>query len=206
MSNRKRKASPVATVEPVTEEEMKEALASYAQASTHLDVIEATAKRAVEKLKVKVAERAAPWAKQCDAAHAIVQRYAVENKDDFSERRMKEVYGGHKIGFRTCPASVQFVRMPGEKKKQTEQGFLAACHALISGGHALFNRFIRTKEEINKEAVIHHVALAEVNSVETGDPTILAKAESEIALVGVAVSAGENFVIELNLQPEAPAA
>ncbi len=189
---------------PVTEAEMREAFDRYVTARCELNKISADAQAKIEAIKQEAALSSAPHTTALTQSEALCLNWSNANKHRFETVRKMEMTGGHKMGFQSCPPSVDYIKPTGGKGKQNEKGFVAACKAIGRWARG----FIRTVEEPNKEAVLTwRAAIAARVSGRSHSPAraaaILATADEKLARIGVRVQSRENFVIDLNLQPEA---
>ena len=181
-----------------SEAQAREALRSYIDAHLAIEEKETTAKTAIESIKHTTAEACKPHIEAKAYAESILMAYAEGNPQLFTDRRKAELWGGHKIGYHTSPPAVALVRPPGEKKKQTWDGFVQACKRL--GAHWL--GMIRVTEAPDKEAVLNYWRAAQVQAAEQRDVTLTKAADAQLANLGVAVVQEERFVIDLHLQPD----
>ncbi|WP_009964044.1 host-nuclease inhibitor Gam family protein [Verrucomicrobium spinosum] len=187
----------VAAIVP-TEAQARASLASYIEAHLKVEALEIKAAKLVEKLKKKYDDKARPIVAFRDAHETVLMQYAEGHPELFQKRQKVELYGGHKIGWHTSPPAVTFVRPTGTKKKQTVEGFLAAVKAFVK----YVKKFVRTKEEINKEAIIIEYRATEELCKKSGDQTKLVELKADLSAMGVEVTQEEKFVIDLDLQPE----
>lgn len=194
----KRTAKVNVAPEEVSFAEMHKALEKYVGLHCEMEVIMASAKAEVERLKKETADKLKPLAKKLEAHQDVVQAYAMQHKEDFVKVRKQIVYGGHKIGFQTTPPAVQYCKPLEGSGKQNDSGFLAACRAF--GDWAM--KFVRTVEEPDKEAILTAHREAKAKAEETDEASALEALEYRLAKLGVKVTGGEVFVIDLNLQPE----
>jgi hypothetical protein len=194
-----RKVAP----EPPTESQMRTALAEYIAAHIAETGIVNQANEKIEAIKKDADDRARVHTAIKEQSVTTLMRYAEAHPELFTTLRKIEVFGGHKIGWQTSPPAVALVKPPGEKKKQTWQGFVDACKRI--GSHWL--EMVRTVEVPNKEAVLEYHRAARENAVEENDAGIIATADAQLARLGVSVIQEENFVIDLNLdEPTEPTA
>lgn len=199
-----RTTATVAAPTTITYDAMRDAFTRYVDAQCQIKKIEAHYLARIEQIKAEAEAKAKEFKETIKETQAICQQWAQENHTTFEapKPRKIEVYGGHMIGFQTCPHSVEFIRPTGGSKKQTADGFVAACHA--EGDFA--TPFIRTKEEPNKDAIIDARAKVAAESKEdAGDPNTLLIFDARLATLGARVIQSRNFVIDLNLQPDGAA-
>jgi hypothetical protein len=197
---------------PISRDEAIAALKEYTLAHIKCEHIVVRAKAAVERLKAHTEKQLKPWLEIKLDMEDTLHRYADEHPELFEKSRKIELYGGHKLGYHTNPPKVAYVRLPGEKKKQNEEGFIARCKAL---GGSLID-FIRsvTTEEPNKDAIIRqHAELSaaaeaalkatpEAAPMDVEEYAALLKFQADLRTAGATVIQEEDFVIVLNLQPE----
>jgi hypothetical protein len=182
-----------------TEAQAREALSQYITQHLAIETQETAAKKDIELIKEAVAIACKPLVEAKAYAESILMSYAEGHPELFKDRRKTELWGGHKIGYQTSPPAVILVRPPGEKKKQTWDGFVAACKRL----GAAWLGMIRTSEAPDKEAVLEFWRTSQALADAKGDVMVLKGVEADLARLGVAVAQEERFVIDLNLQPEA---
>lgn len=197
MSNRRTTSISPETAIP-TEAQMRTALERYIELHLQIEENENELKQAIEAMKASFAADTLPSQTQKAEQETILLRYAEAHPELFVKRQKHEVYGGHKIGWQISPPAVVLVKQAGQKRKQTWPGFIESCKAVGAWALAL----VRTVEEPDKEAVLALHRAAAGNE----DATELVRAESALAQLGVKVTQEERFVIDLNLQPEAPKA
>ncbi len=185
--------------EPPTEAEARLAMESHVSAHLALTQITNHANKLIENVRSRAAQRSADHAAEFDRTTTVLMRYAEAHPELFKDARKWEVYGGHKIGWQTSPPAVTLIRPTGTTKKQSWKGFVDTCKKLAR------TIFVRTVDEPDKEAVLEHYRIARAQAEAWKDPTILTKAEEELAEVGVAVTQVENFVVDLNLDKPAQA-
>ena len=180
---------------------MRSALAAYIHSHLALERIATSAKQSIEKAKKIADELSAPLALAKAQHETVIMASAEAHPELFEKLRKVEVYGGHRIGWHTSPPAVTLIKPPGAKKKQTWDGFMAACHA--AGAWAV--QYLRSKEEPDKDAVLTEFRRRELQAAESGDTTAFAMLAAELTTLGVAVTQDERFVIDLNLTPEVEA-
>jgi len=184
---------------PPTAAEARDAMSTYVVAVLKEEEINNRAKQIAERLKARIARKAAKHVAAKEDSITKLMAYAEANPQLFTESRKAEIYGGHEIGYHTNPPAVTYARAHGEKKKQTDEGFLKALHALKGPWE---KDFIRTIEEPNKAAIL--AARSEAAAIAASDPKhpgALADFDANLAAIGAKVTQGEDFVIRLNIQP-----
>jgi hypothetical protein len=187
--------------EAPTEAQAREAMEKHVAAVLKEQEITVRASKIAERLKARIAKKQARYLADKKSTAAILFAYAEANPELFREARKTELYGGHEIGYQTGQPAVEYIRPPGEGKKQTDEGFLKALHAL--GGEWETN-FIRKIEEPNKEAILAARREAEEISKTVPEQAFALDAfDIKLASYGAKVSQGEAFVIRLNIQPVA---
>jgi hypothetical protein len=175
-----------------TEGQARAALGDYIAAHLAITACETEAAKEVEEIKQACAKHCKPYEQTRDAAETILMQYAEGHPSLFEVARKVELYGGHKIGYHKTPPKVEFVRATGAKKKQTGEGFVAACKA--AGKWAM--SFFRVAEEPDKDAVLAAVR----QTAEDPDAALLLK--DRLASIGVKIAQEDRFVIDLNLSPD----
>lgn len=197
----KRTTSRPVAVDPPSEAQARASMAAYIAAHLEETKINLAANKVIEAAKKRASDSAAPFTLAKAQHETTLMAYAEAHPELFKELRKVELFGGHKIGWHTSPPAVTLVRPTNATKKQTWQGFVEACKRLAA--HWL--GMIRTVEEPDKEAVLEYYRQCKTRSVEEKDPTILTDGVAGLAVLGVAVTQDERFVIELNLQEAAEA-
>lgn len=190
-----RTTSKSTTPVPPTELQARDAMTSYVSAHLAIEEIETYAKTQIEVIKKEAADEAVGYQGIVEMSASILMHYAEAHPEFFQERRKCEIYGGHKIGYHTDPPSTSLVKRPGDKKKQTWDGFMKA----VKDAGERFAKFIRSKEEPDKDALLEYIRTAREASAKANDGTPLTLAESELLALGIKVVQEEKFVIELNL-------
>jgi hypothetical protein len=187
--------------EAPTEAQAREAMEKHVAAVLKEQEITVRASQIAERLKARIAKKAARYLNDKESTAKVLMAYAEANPELFTNSRKTEIYGGHEIGYQTGQPAVDYIRPPGEKKKQNNEGFLAALHAR---GGEWEKDFIRIIEEPNKEAIL--AARREAEELSKTDPKqadALSTFDTDLATYGAKVVQGEAFVIRLNIQPVA---
>ena len=153
----------------VTREEMESAFGEYAVADAKQAKINATIDVQVTNLREKYAEELSNLDEVKEKAFAVMQAFAIENKDDLfaKKKSMESVHGV--IGFRT-----------GTPKLKTLKGF--TWGAVTNLLKEFLPGYIRTIEEPNKEKLIS----------DRDDEDVAAK----FPKVGIAVTQDETFYVD----------
>jgi len=149
----KRPAPPVPT-----REEMERALHEIDRIALECARVESTLEDTktdlAEKLKTakdEASENLRKLTAERDLADGIVQRWSIANKATFKGQSIT-LYGVQ-FGWRKDKPSVRLKRPKGETKKQTLKGLLTA---LQKRSEVVRKKFIRVKEEVNKEGILSH--------------------------------------------------
>lgn len=180
------------TLDPVSEQEMRDALQDYVREHCAIQKQEAAAKAKIEKIKSELLDSTADATARMNHHQTIIARYVDEHRADFTapNPRKREIYGGHKIGLHTSPPAVEFIKLDG--KKQTEAGFIE----LIRDSDE-FEVFVRTTESLDKEALI-----AERRKWGVGETDHTVHFDSQLAALGVRIVSKEKIVIDVATEPE----
>ena len=176
MSSRKMKRAAEAVPVPQNMDQANAALAEIGEARRKLTVIQAAMEEAVTDVTAKAEAEAQPLHRQIEALTRGLQVFAEANRDLLTDqgKRKTAVLGAGELGWRTRPPSVRV----GNLK--------SAIGWLISEGGELL-RFIRTKHELDKEAM-------------------LKEPEAAKAVPGITIgSGGEEFFVQPLTQQLAPA-
>ncbi len=134
------------------------------QAREYILRIEATMNDQIQKIKDKYQALAAPHAEQITELSKGVQTWCEAHRDELTNggRRKSADLGAGEVQWRTRPPKVSLRNIPG----------------VIEGLKSLgLKQFLRTKEEVNKEA-------------------ILADPEAAQNVKGITITQGEDFVIK----------
>ena len=113
-------------------------------------------------------------AEQIESNLALLEQWALANRAEFSEAQSIAI-NGHRIGFRLGNPAVK----PAGKLK-----FLAK-------GGELVRKYIRVKQELNKEAILETGRLTD-----SGDATTRELAETELSAIGVEIVQEETFYLD----------
>ena len=160
----------------VTAEQFNEALSAFAVANAKEQTINAKMDEAITKIRDKYADELSELKDAQELQKEVVQVYCQENQDTlFSKKKSLETVHGT-VGFRT-----------GTPALKTAKGFTWA--SVLTLAKRVLPNYIRSKEEINKEAL-----LADRE-----------KPEIKVAFqeIGVVVEQGESFFIELKKEDNA---
>jgi len=163
MATRRIKTSAVGPV-PQDREQVRDYILRIGRHQNDRKRIEATMNDQIQKIKDKYQAQAAPHAEQIAELSQGVQVWCEANRDKLTNggKRKSADLGAGEIQWRTRPPKVSLRNIPG------------VIEALKALGLA---QFLRTKEEINKEA-------------------ILADPEAAQNVKGITISQGEDFVIK----------
>lgn len=188
---------------PPTEAEARNAMADYAQAYLAIEQIETTQKADIERIKKSAADDVKPLQEKLLAAERIVHGFVDAHPELITpDKRTIEIFGGHRAGYRLSQPATALIKPANAKKKQTWDGFVAACK--LAAKSAL--GFIRhvSYDEPNKEAVLTYYAEAKEAARKAGNNAPIDAVRAELAALGVEVKQEDAFVIELSL-PKAAA-
>jgi phage host-nuclease inhibitor protein Gam len=160
----------------VTSELYNDQLARFAAANAKQASITARMDEAITKIREKYADELEELAKIQEEAFEYVKTYAEENQESlFTKKKSLETVHGV-IGFRT-----------GTPALKTEKGFTWASVLLLVKN--TLPQYVRTKEEVNKEALL-------ADRDELG---------VKMKQVGVRVEQEETFFIDLKKEEAVPA-
>jgi phage host-nuclease inhibitor protein Gam len=153
----------------VTRERMEESFGEYALADAKIQGINAKMDAEITKIRDKNAADLARLQKQKDDSFAVLETYAIENREElFSKKKSMDTAHGT-IGFRT-----------GTPKLKTQKGFTwAAVLALLKTTN---KAYVRTTEEVAKDKLL--------TDRETK------KAQELMQKVGIRVDQDETFFVE----------
>jgi len=149
---------------PQNREEARDYILRIGKHQNERKRIEATMNDQIQKVKDKYQALAAPHAEQIAELSKGVQVYCEAHRDELTNggKRKSADLGAGEIQWRTRPPKVSLRNIPGVIEALKALGLL---------------QFLRTKEEINKEAI-----LAEPDAVEH--------------VKGISITQGEDFVIK----------
>jgi phage host-nuclease inhibitor protein Gam len=159
----------------ITSEQMESAMGEYAAADARLAKINATMDEQFTRIREKYADDVAKLTDTKDKNFAVVQAFAMENREELFAKK-KSMDGAHGvIGFRT-----------GTPKLKTLKGFTwaAALHLIKE----FLPSYVRTSEEPAKDKLL---ADRELPSV-----------ANKLAQCGIEVIQDETFFIELKKENE----
>lgn len=162
-ASKKSKAPAVPT--PQSDEEARGLMAMIGTMERQIGTINADMSERVSRLKEEAEKRAEPVKQDLDAARRGLQAWAEAHRARLTDKGKRKFFdlGTGTVRWRQRPPSVAI---------RGKDAVMEACRSLG------LMKFIRTKEEINKEAMLH-------------DP------DAAKAIQGVTIkSAGEEFVIE----------
>ena len=185
------------TITRVTEDERDEAMRQYALAKKLLEEREAFLDLEIEKLRQDHTSFFEVKNKVLEAQFAILERYILENKPLFiaPHPRKMRLAGGHEIGLQSSTA-VGFVKVPGEKKKQTEKGFIVFC---LSATAEIYKSFLRFKPEMDKASILD---MRKTLASEPAQAVMLKELDEALLDAGAAVLEKEAVVVVLNTEKE----
>jgi phage host-nuclease inhibitor protein Gam len=167
--------------EHITAEQAEEAFAEYATATSGIKKLSAEMELKITAVREKYQDALAALAKRQEATNSILMTYAMENEQLFDKKKSIELTHG-KIGFRT-----------GTPKVKNLKGFTwASVKNLVK--ELLGEKFVRTEEEVNKEALLAERDNPEVNQhfkkcgIEIRqDETFFVEPKEETSMAGMAV-------------------
>jgi phage host-nuclease inhibitor protein Gam len=126
----------------VTLEQAEQAAQQFAQASNRLGTIEAAMNKSIEQVRSKYQDEILELKTQQEDVLPMLEAYAIGAKDSWEGRSMDLTHA--RIGFRM-----------GTPKVDKAKGFTwDAILALVKGNKALARDFVRTKEELDKKAIL----------------------------------------------------
>ena len=163
----------------VTLDQAQEASQMFAQTKNKLAKIEAKMNEEINKVKAKYADQVTDLSEELEEPAEILEVFAKEQKDSWGKKKSLELLHCI-IGFRT-----------GTPKVDKKKGFSWDAVLELMKKNALFSKFIRTTEEINKESI-----LAEK------DEKLLDKLESYCF---VSIKQDEKFYVEPKVEELTPA-
>lgn len=157
------KTSAAAISVPQTRDQAAQAIAQIGTINRDLARITADMNDALAKIKEQYEQQAEPLRLQIDALNQGVQTWAEANRDQLTQHGKVKTAAltTGEIMWRTRPPSV------------TVRGAEAVLDALRRLG---LTRFIRTKDEINKEAILNEPAAVK-------------------GVAGISISQGEDFIV-----------
>lgn len=153
--------------EQISLEKANELFAEYAQADAKLQKINAEKDIQITKIREKYQDKEAELCQVKEDAFEKLQHFALNNPDMFKARKSYEFPHG-KIGFRTGTPKVMCMF------KKWEDAFVKI--------KSVFPEFIRTKEEVDKEAIIANKDNEEI--------------AAQYPMLGVKVVQEETFFVE----------
>lgn len=143
MSTRQKKA----VLNNVSEADYKEKLAIYAKAEAELRKVNAEIDIQTQKIREKYQSKSDELLKLKEESFEVVMKYAEENPQFFEKKRSMETPFGT-IGFRL-----------GTPKLKNIKGFTWA--SVLTLCEKVMPKFVRTKNELNKEAILADKELSE---------------------------------------------
>lgn len=200
--------SKTTRVKPQTYATREEFLAAVDRAAD-LDVmiryINARRDKAVLRVTEKFAEKAAPHVAELKAIMALAEKYAEENREELLPKKAKRKSLDTKVatfGFAEGKRSVKLLH--GIK----EEGAVESLHT------ARLDRFVRTKEEVARDAILieckdDETLLRPVIDLKTGKPVLdehqQPKMEAvKLSMVGLKISQGESFYVKARVEMAEP--
>jgi phage host-nuclease inhibitor protein Gam len=158
----------------VTLQQAEEASKTLAEKVNQLEKIKVKMNELVDKVKNRYSDQVTELREEVEEATKILEQYAYEQKSSWDKKKSFEL-PHNIIGFRTGTP-----RVTKEKKFSWE-----AVLELLKKNKA-FKRFIRTKEEINKEAILS------LNAANEKEKQLLLKLKDECYLF---IEQGDAFYI-----------
>lgn len=138
-------------VTAATIEDCESAFADYNRCLSELEIFQGKMNGEITAIKEKYEARINKLQEQRDQAFEAMQSYAEANRDEFGDKKSMEFTHGS-IGFRT-----------GMPKLSPRKGF--KWPAVLELVKANLKRYIRTKEEIDKEGILSDRARLDLKSV-----------------------------------------
>lgn len=168
----------------VTREKADEAFAAYAKSKAESEKIKAEIDRRCAEIREKYALRLSTLEADRDLNFNILQAYASENPDLFLKKKSLEMAHGV-IGFRTGMPKLKTV------KRLTWGAALTLVKRILPG-------YVRTSEEINKEALLADRDSEELIRVQTesGNGEEAITMTEAMKLCGIEVVQDESFYVE----------
>lgn len=182
---------------PPTRDLMELHLSIYANATHQHDEILAHAEQTCHRVMERARQKLGPLRESSATALAIVQRWAEANPQEFEKQKSVQV-AGHRLGFNAGQPGCKLIKPQDGKKTQTWKGFLEVIKTL---GSDFCDRYIRTKENPDKDAIAKTFALAAqaLPGDQEDDPGRQQAAIDKgiLEAAGVTVQADPYFFIEL---------
>lgn len=135
----------------VSRDQAEEAFSMYNQSIAELEVLQGKMNSEITAVKDKYESKINPLQEQKDKQFEVLQVYAEENRDDFKDKKSIDFTHGT-IGFRT-----------GTPKLTTRKGF--KWPAVIELIKEKCKKYIRSKEEVNKEGLIADRAKVDLKAI-----------------------------------------
>jgi len=148
-----------------------EALTALAELTAVVKKEEATMNDKINDIRSKFEEKTEKTRNEMNQLENAIEGFALANKGEFEKVRTKE-FGAGDVGYRNNPPKVTTLSKKFTIKTATE--FVKQ----------LMPKYLRTKEEINKEAIL-------------GEYASKALTDSDLAKVGLRVDQDETFFINL---------
>lgn len=132
----------IRTTSIATREDLETVLGRYAAAVIEGDELKAEMERKINEIRAGYEERAAAIGKRAELLFADIENYMANNPEEIpSGRKSLELLHGT-VGYRTGNPTVRLPRGVDEEM---------LCDELLDSG---FAEFVRTREEVNREAVL----------------------------------------------------
>ena len=164
----KTRQSKVLLPSTISREDAEQAFANYAEADAKQQKITATMDVQITKIREKYTDDLTALAQEKEKNFEIIQTYAVNNRDDFGNKKSMELTHGV-IGFRT-----------GTPKLKTRKGF--TWESVKNLVKEFLPAYIRTAEEVAKDRLLADREVPEISA--------------QFAKVGILVDQDENFFVE----------
>ncbi|ASZ11077.1 host-nuclease inhibitor Gam family protein [Chitinophaga pendula] len=129
-------------LQDITHEQAQAASAEYAACKNELEELEVKMNGKINKVKDDYAEAIIVLSEKCTDSAAVLEQYAKEQRASWGKRKSLEMLHTF-LRFRTAPPSV------GKSKKFTWE----AVVELLKKNNSL-SQFLRTKEEVDKTAIL----------------------------------------------------
>lgn len=180
MSTRAKKAALKSTLK--SKDDLQQALSRYATLTLMKESVELETEAEVKAVMERLKSRLEAFSAEMEELFEQIELYTRKHRDElFTGDAKTKTVGGHEIGFRIGNPTV------GTRKGVTQKGLL--MQLLEHDDETWADKYIRYKQELNKEAI-----LAEYDAATgTWKPTGL-----ELAEMGAVVEQSERFFLKLH--------
>lgn len=158
----------------ITKDAAQEAATKHAKAKTRLKAIEAEIEKKTNEVRAKYLDEIGQLQETATESFATMQAWAEANRDDEFAAKKSQDWGTIALGFRK-----------GNPKTATRKGFTWASVLESLKLRELASRFIRTKEEVDKDAILLAAANEEEDVIK------------ELYTCGVEVKQEETFFVDV---------